>query len=116
MRTSLSLGTHKGPQRLALQVEEYALRRRIDPETGQRSSSPIRLPVIHVRSAANISGKPPAIASFGPVTRLAIGITGPRQPILGTELAGVIETVGKSVTRFRPGDAVLAFPGGKMGC
>ncbi len=53
---------------------------------------------------------------FGPMARLALGITRPRQPILGTELAGVIETVGKDVTRFRPGDAVFAFPGGKMGC
>jgi NADPH:quinone reductase-like Zn-dependent oxidoreductase len=53
---------------------------------------------------------------FGPVARLALGITRPRQPILGTELAGVIETVGKDVTRFAPGDAVLAFPGASMGC
>lgn len=53
---------------------------------------------------------------LGLIARLAIGITRPRQPILGTELAGVIETVGKDVTRFRPGDAVFAFPGGKMGC
>jgi NADPH:quinone reductase-like Zn-dependent oxidoreductase len=53
---------------------------------------------------------------FGPVARLALGITGPRQPILGTELAGVVETVGKNVTRFRTGDAVFAFPGAKMGC
>lgn len=53
---------------------------------------------------------------FGPIARLVLGITRPRQPILGAELAGVVETVGKDVTRFRPGDAVLAFPGGKMGC
>lgn len=53
---------------------------------------------------------------FGPIARLAIGFTRPRQPILGTECAGTIEAVGKSVTRFRPGDAVIAFPGGKQGC
>ena len=53
---------------------------------------------------------------FGPIARLALGVTRPRQPILGTELAGVIETVGKDVTRFRPGDEVFAFPGAKMGC
>ncbi len=50
------------------------------------------------------------------MARLIFGVMRPRQPILGTELAGVIETVGKDVTRFRPGDAVFAFPGGKMGC
>lgn len=53
---------------------------------------------------------------FRLMARLALGIRGPRQPILGTELAGVIETTGKKVTRFKPGDAVFAFPGSKMGC
>jgi NADPH:quinone reductase-like Zn-dependent oxidoreductase len=53
---------------------------------------------------------------FAPIARLALGITRPRQPILGTELAGIIETVGKEVTKFRPGDEVLGFPGGQMGC
>ena len=47
--------------------------------------------------------------------RLALGWNRPRQPILGTELAGVVEAVGQGVTRFSPGDAVYAFPGGRMG-
>ena len=53
---------------------------------------------------------------LGVLARLALGLARPRQPILGTELAGVVEAVGKDETRFRPGDAVFAFPGGKMGC
>jgi NADPH:quinone reductase-like Zn-dependent oxidoreductase len=53
---------------------------------------------------------------FGLIARLVFGITRPRQPVLGTELAGLVESVGKNVTRFKPGDAVFAFPGGKMGC
>lgn len=56
---------------------------------------------------------PPGLGLFA---RLALGITGPRQPILGTELAGVVEAVGEAVTRFKPGDRVFAFPGIKMGC
>lgn len=40
--------------------------------------------------------------------RLALGITKPRHPILGMELAGDVEAVGEAVTRFRVGDAVLA--------
>jgi len=53
---------------------------------------------------------------LGFVARLALGFQGPRQPVLGTEFAGVVEAVGRSVTRFSIGDAVFAFPGGKMGC
>ena len=53
---------------------------------------------------------------FGLIIRLVFGITGPRQPILGTECSGVIEAVGANVTRFKPGDAVLAFPGFRMRC
>lgn len=40
--------------------------------------------------------------------RLALGITKPRQPIFGSELAGVVEAVGKNVTCFKVGDQVFA--------
>ena len=40
--------------------------------------------------------------------RLALGITKPRKPILGVELAGDIESVGKDVSRFKAGDPVFA--------
>ena len=52
---------------------------------------------------------------FGLLSRLAIGVTRPRQPILGTELSGVVTAVGKRVSKFKPGDAVFAFPGIRMG-
>jgi NADPH:quinone reductase-like Zn-dependent oxidoreductase len=54
-------------------------------------------------------------AGFGPFGRLIFGLRRPRQPILGTELAGVVESVGKDVRRFNVGDQVIAFPGTKMG-
>ena len=37
------------------------------------------------------------------------GILKPRNPILGQELAGEIETIGSSVTRFKPGDQVYGI-------
>jgi NADPH:quinone reductase-like Zn-dependent oxidoreductase len=53
---------------------------------------------------------------FGLLARPALGLFGPRRPILGGEMAGDIQAVGKNVTRFKPGDAVFAFPGANLGC
>ncbi len=52
---------------------------------------------------------------FGLLSRLALGITRPRQPVLGTELSGTVVAVGRSVTRFRLNDAVIGFPGARLG-
>ena len=46
---------------------------------------------------------------FGLLVRLSSGLTKPKQAILGTELAGRIEAVGKDVTRLKPGDPVYGF-------
>lgn len=53
---------------------------------------------------------------FGLLARLMLGFFGPRQPILGSELAGDIAAVGKDVTKFKIGDAVFAQPGISLGC
>ena len=53
---------------------------------------------------------------FGFVSRLAFGVLRPRQPILGTEIAGEIESVGKDVNRFKVGDQVFALSDMGMGC
>ncbi|WP_462389645.1 NAD(P)-dependent alcohol dehydrogenase [Acidovorax sp. Q11] len=52
---------------------------------------------------------------FGLLGRLAFGITRPRQPVLGTDVAGVVEAVGRAVTGFAPGDAVVGVAGVAMG-
>ena len=44
--------------------------------------------------------------------RLAAGIRKPRVSSLGVDLAGEVEAVGKSVTRFKPGDAVFGVARG----
>ncbi len=49
------------------------------------------------------------------VMRLVLGIRRPRQPILGTVLAGVVEDVGADVQKLKPGDEVYAMTGFKFG-
>ena len=49
------------------------------------------------------------------VTRLFAGLRRPKQPILGTEFAGIVESVGEAVERFRPGDRVWAATGDALG-
>ena len=55
-------------------------------------------------------------AGFGLIMRLVFGVSRPKQPILGTELAGVVESVGKDVTKFKVDDAVFAFSDAAMRC
>ena len=50
-------------------------------------------------------------SGFALPARLALGLFAPRKPILGTELSGVVERTGRHVTRFAPGDEVIAMTG-----
>ena len=55
---------------------------------------------------ARSSTAPPGFWLF---SRIGSGIRKPKQPILGTELAGEIEVVGAEVTRIKIGDQVFGF-------
>jgi NADPH:quinone reductase-like Zn-dependent oxidoreductase len=48
-------------------------------------------------------------------TRVAMGLVRPRNPVLGLEVAGVVERVGSAVQTFKAGDRVVASRGFKFG-
>jgi len=52
---------------------------------------------------------------FRMLMRLGFGFRGPRKKILGQELAGEIESIGKNVKLFRKGDQVFGTTGMRLG-
>lgn len=48
--------------------------------------------------------------------RLKLGFMRPKQSVLGLEVAGEVEKVGRNVTHFRPGDRVVASNDFAFGC
>ena len=49
-----------------------------------------------------------------PIASRATGCARPRTPVLGMDVAGVVEAVGSDVTRFRPGDEVFGIGKGSF--
>jgi NADPH:quinone reductase-like Zn-dependent oxidoreductase len=47
--------------------------------------------------------------SYKLIARFVLGFTKPRKPVLGVEFSGVVDAIGKNVTRFKTGDAVYAL-------
>jgi NADPH:quinone reductase-like Zn-dependent oxidoreductase len=63
--------------------------------------------LVQVRAASVNRADLDALGPRPGITRLFLGIRRPRAHRLGCDMAGVVESVGASVTRFRPGDRVF---------
>ena len=69
--------------------------------------------VTDCRARSELRSAPPAMRFL---VRLVVGFGRPRQPILGSALAGEIDVVGKAVKRFSVGDRVYGYSGMRFGC
>jgi NADPH:quinone reductase-like Zn-dependent oxidoreductase len=65
---------------------------------------------VHIREANRSNGRAMSLLS-----RSISGLRRPRQPILGSEFAGEVETVGAAVTEFAVGDRVFGTTGFRFG-
>jgi NADPH:quinone reductase-like Zn-dependent oxidoreductase len=68
--------------------------------------------LVRVRAAAVNPLDWHSVAGWPYVMRLSGGLGAPNDPSVGVDFAGIVEAVGKDVTRFRPGDEVF---GGRSG-
>ncbi len=98
----------------AVVVQRYG-----DPDVLELTDVPAPVPadnevLIRIRSSSVCYGD--WLIRSGPLlVRMLNGLRRPRIRILGTELAGTVESVGKDVTRFAPGDQVFGSRGDKFG-
>lgn len=79
-------------------------------------ATPVNFGDLMARNFANIS--PSEFNMPAPLwllSRMVFGFKKPRKTILGAELAGKIEAIGKCVKEFKPGDEVFAYCGMNMG-
>lgn len=78
--------------------------------------------LVRIHSTAVNSGdiRTRALDVQGPlklIMRLTLGWKKPRNPVLGTVYAGVVDAIGETVTSFKTGDRVFGCtPGFKFGC
>jgi NADPH:quinone reductase-like Zn-dependent oxidoreductase len=71
--------------------------------------------LVHVHAAGVDRGVWHVMAGLPYPIRLAgFGLRAPKDPVLGTDVAGVVKAVGGEVTRFEPGDAVFGFGEGSF--
>lgn len=76
----------------------------------------IRIVATSVTASDCIARRLAAPGRYRLLAHLLLGFRAPRRPIFGMVLAGEIESVGRSISAFRPGDQVFGFSQWRAGC
>ena len=99
MKTTMKAAVHRVyGNETALQFEQVALRKLAGHEVLIR----VKAATVNRTDCAYLTGKPA-------IMHLVAGIKTPRNPITGSDFAGIIEKVGEKVTQFKPGDRVVGL-------
>ena len=102
--------TKYGPPEV-LQLKE------VEKPTPKKNEVCIKVVVTSVTASdTNVrSARIPIWHPIGFMMRVVLGFKGPRKPILGMVVAGVVESAGSDVTRFQKGDLVYGVTGTSFG-
>src|SRR5437016_8469057 len=86
-----------------LQIKEV---KKPDPNEVRGELLKIYASSVNAADKHDMRGASFVIRLVGPLFRLSMGVRRPKEPGLGTDFAGVVETVRNDVTEFKPGDEV----------
>ena len=70
--------------------------------------------LVRIRAAAVNPADWSIMTGLPYIARLLYGLRKPKNAVRGTDVAGVVEAIGTSVTRFRPGDEVFGWCNGSF--
>lgn len=88
----------------------------VERPTPRKNEVRIRIVATSVTASDCIARALAAPARYRIVARLLLGIRAPRRPIFGMVLSGEVESVGRNVKNFQPGDQVFGLSQWKAGC
>jgi alcohol dehydrogenase len=87
----------------------------VERPTPRKGEVRIRVVATAVTASDCIGRALKAPARYRILAQLVMGFKGPRQPILGMVLSGEIESVGRNVRSFKPGDQIFGLSRWKVG-
>ena len=88
----------------------------VERPSPRRGEVCIRIVATSVTASDCIARRLAAPFRYRLLARLLLGVRAPRRPIFGMVLAGEIESVGRKVSSFQPGDQVFGLSQWRAGC